>query len=275
MTFAFSPCPNDTFMFAAIVNKYIDTRGYTFDFVIEDVAALNQAAENGTYDISKISYNAFMQVTAEYQLLHAGSALGHNCGPLLITADPNLKAPSPAHTVAIPGAKTTANLLLSIAYPELQHKEEMIFSDVEDALSNGKCDLGLIIHENRFTYQDKGLYKVQDLGEYWEREMQAPIPLGGIAIKRGLDHKLQNNIDEILKESIQFAFAHPEKVMPYVQQYAQEMDPKVMKSHIDLYVNENSIALSEAAYRGIEQLKEAVKRQNPDLSLSEPIFIEK
>lgn len=273
MTFGFSPCPNDTFMFAAIVNQYIDLRGYTFDFHIEDVAALNQKAAEQQYDITKISYNAFMQQTSGYQLMNSGSALGYNCGPLLISAKAELHKDITECTVAIPGQNTTANLLLSIAYPELKQKKEMLFSEVEEAVVNGDTDLGLIIHENRFTYQEKGLHKVRDLGEYWESEMNAPIPLGGIAIKRSIDQKTKEDIQDLLRESIQYAFDHPEKVMPYVARYAQEMDEEVMKAHIALYVNQNSLMLDQKGMNGIDQLKNSVVEINSNISIKEPIFV--
>ncbi len=272
-SFAFSPCPNDTFMFEAIVNKRIDLKGYEFDIYLDDVARLNQSASNKIYDISKISYNAFSLVSKDYQLLKSGSALGHNCGPLLIARHDIPTNKLKECTVAIPGANTTANLLLSLAYPDLKNKKEYIFSEVEDALLNGEVDLGLIIHENRFTYKEKGLIKVKDLGQYWEESTTHPIPLGGIAIRRSFPQSIKEDIESILKESIQYAFQNREIVQPYISQHAQEMDEKVMQSHIDLYVNQQSVMLDTSAKQGIERLIDEIRGLFPDRSIQNPIFI--
>lgn len=272
-SFAFSPCPNDTFMFEAIVNKRIDLRGYEFDIHLDDVAQLNQQAANSQYDISKISYNAYSLVSNQYQLLKSGSALGHNCGPLLIAKKDIPKEDLKNCSVAIPGANTTANLLLSLAFPELINKKEYIFSEVEDALVRGDVDLGLIIHENRFTYQERGLVKIQDLGEYWENTTHCPIPLGGIAIRRSLPQEVKNDVEAILKESIQFAFDNREIVQPYISSHAQEMDEKVMQSHIDLYVNEQSITLDTSARKGIERLISEIKALYPERNIENSIFV--
>ena len=272
-SFAFSPCPNDTFMFEAIVNKRIDLRGYDFDIHLDDVAQLNQSSSNRKFDISKISYNAYSLVSDEYQLLKSGSALGHNCGPLLIAKEMISKENLKNASVAIPGINTTANLLLSLAFPEIKDKKEYIFSEVEDALVRGEVDMGLIIHENRFTYQQRGLVKIQDLGEYWETTTDCPIPLGGIAIKRSLSQKIKEDIESILRDSIQYAFNNREIVQPYITSHAQEMDEKVMQSHIELYVNEQSIALDTPAKKGIERLIEEINGLYPERIIQNPIFI--
>ena len=272
-SFAFSPCPNDTFMFEAIVNKRIDLRGYKFDIHLDDVSQLNQSATNGQFDISKISYNAYSLVSDQYQLLKSGSALGHNCGPLLIAKSKIAREDLKNCSVAIPGANTTANLLLSLAFPELDNKKEYIFSEVEDALVQGDVDLGLIIHENRFTYEERGLVKIQDLGEYWESSTKCPIPLGGIAVKRSLPQDVKEDIEAILRDSIQFAFSNKELVQAYVSSHAQEMNEKVMQSHIDLYVNQQSIILDAPAKQGIERLIKEIKDLYPRRNIQYPIFI--
>lgn len=272
-SFAFSPCPNDTFMFEAIVNKRIDLLGYEFDIHLDDVAQLNQSAAKGKYDISKISYNAYSLLSDQYQLLKSGSALGHNCGPLLIAKREIAKEDLKDYTVAIPGANTTANLLLSLAFPDLVNKKEYIFSEVENALVSGEVDLGLIIHENRFTYKDRGLVKIQDLGEYWESTTQCPIPLGGIAVKRSLPQRVKEDIESILRRSIQFAFDHKDVVQAYVSSHAQEMDKKVMQSHIDLYVNKQSIVLDTQAKEAIERLIKEIKSLYPSRNIQNPIFV--
>lgn len=272
-SFAFSPCPNDTFMFEAIVNRRIDLKGYQFDIHLDDVANLNKSAVRESHDISKISYNAYSLVSNTYQLLKSGSALGHNCGPLLISREEIPLSEIKNCSVAIPGANTTANLLLSLAFPELKDKREYLFSEVEDVLLSGEVDLGLIIHENRFTYLEKGLVKIQDLGQYWESTTQCPIPLGGIAIKRSLPQHVKEDIEDILKSSIQYAFNNREIVQPYVSSYAQEMDEKVMQSHIDLYVNEQSILLDRPAKKGIERLIDEIEGLFPERNIQNPIFV--
>lgn len=274
-TFAFSPCPNDTFMFEAIVNKRIDLHGIDFEFVLEDVAQLNQDASHCKYDITKLSYNAFTTVTSDYQLMTSGSALGNNCGPILISKNEIDKNNLGQYSVAIPGINTTANLLLTIAYPEITNKSPTIFSEVENMVSSGITELGLIIHENRFTYQKRGLLKVQDLGEYWESNTGCPIPLGGIAVRRSMDDKMKIVLNKILANSIKFAFKNPETVQDYVSAHAQEMDINVMKSHINLYVNENSISISEKAIAGINRLFDEIRSIYPDRDMVTPIFIGK
>lgn len=272
-SFAFSPCPNDTFMFEAIVNKRIDLKGYEFDIHLDDVAQLNYLSTKSRFDISKISYNAFSLISKEYQLLKSGSALGNNCGPLLIAKKEFSTLDLHSATVAIPGENTTANLLLSLAFPEITNKKEYIFSEVENAVENGETDLGLIIHENRFTYQDRGLIKIRDLGEFWEKATQCPIPLGGIAVRRSFSQKVKEDIEDILRRSIQYAFANKMIVQPYVSRFAQEMDEKVMQSHIDLYVNQQSISIDSTAKRGINRLINEIRTLYPERSIIKPIFI--
>ena len=190
-TLGFSPCPNDCFIFDALVNKKIDTHGINFTLIMEDVEALNNRAFKADLDITKLSYHAFIYLTNTYNLLNSGSALGFNCGPLLIQ-DSRFKIQNfETAKIAIPGKYTTANFLLSLAYPKAKNKVELVFNDIENAVLTQKVDAGLIIHENRFTYQEKGLEKIIDLGEFWESLIQAPIPLGGIVVKKSIDYKLQ------------------------------------------------------------------------------------
>lgn len=256
LTLGFSPCPNDTFMFDALVHTKIDTDGLEFEVVMEDVEALNQRALNNDLDVTKLSYHAFLYCMQDYALLNSGSALGRNCGPLLIQQKGNTALTSDSK-IAIPGKKTTANLLLSIAFPYLQNKVEMLFSDIEKAVLNGVVDAGLIIHENRFTYQDKGLEKIQDLGEFWERETGLPIPLGGIVVKRDLPLEIQQKVQQVLRRSVQYAFDHPKSAKEYIRCYAQEMDEQVMYQHIQLYVNDFSL---DMGVEGREAVKEVFKR---------------
>src|SRR6185436_3372014 len=233
----FSPCPNDTFMFCALVNGMIDCEGLEFEPVMEDVETLNRKALNTELDVTKLSFGVYARVAKNYLILNSGSALGKNCGPLLISKkDYSLFSPlSPGEgpgvrsdidklKIAIPGKFTTANLLLSIFFPHAKNKTEMIFSEIENAVLNERVDAGLIIHENRFTYQQKGLKKIADMGELWEEKINAPLPLGCIAVKRNADTGLQRKMDSLINKSIRFAFDHPEKVMDYVKKYSQEMD---------------------------------------------------
>ena len=263
LTIGYSPCPNDCFIFDALIHGKIDTEDLQFEVLLEDVETLNKKALKGELDITKLSYHAFAYVLENYILLRSGSALGFNCGPLLITRHPersrrmddNLK-------IAIPGKLTTANLLLSIAYPNLTNKVEYLFSDIENAVLSGEVDAGLIIHENRFTYQDRGLKKIMDLGEFWDSFIHAPIPLGGIVIKRNLSNDLQQKVNRLIKKSVGYAFENPESSMDYVKAHAQEMSEEVIKKHIALYVNNFSIDLGETGINAVQLLFNKAKELN-------------
>lgn len=254
LNFGFSPCPNDTFAFDALVHHRIDTGDLEFEVVMEDVETLNELALQGELAITKLSYFAYAYAADNYQLLQSGSALGRGCGPLLIAKHPVPNSKIPYCVVGIPGRLTTANFLLSIAYPDAITKKEMLFSDIEDALLRDEIDLGLIIHENRFTYQQKGLLKIADLGEFWEQKYHLPIPLGAIAIKRSLSEEIKNKVNDLIRQSVEYAYLHPEQAMEYVKQHAQAMDPKVMQQHIDLYVNDFTVALGEEGRAAVEKL---------------------
>ncbi len=255
-TLGFSPCPNDTFIFDALVNKKIDTEGLDFEVVLEDVETLNQWAMQGRLDVSKISYGVLPLVLDRYELLDAGGALGKGVGPLLIAREPIPLAGINDRTVAIPGQRTTAHLLFSLAFPEVKHKEFTIFSAIEDAVLSGKVDCGVIIHENRFTYQKRGLVKLIDLGEFWEKETGAPIPLGGIVMKRGPDDVLAHQINRLIRKSLEYAFARYPELPAYVRAHAQEMEEQVMRQHIDLYVNDYSLSLGEDGKKAVNVLLE-------------------
>ncbi len=266
LSLGFSPCPNDCFIFDALIQKKIDSQGIDFTVVMEDVEALNNRAFKQELDITKLSYHAFIYLTKHYALLNSGSALGFNCGPLLVqSAKHKVENIDKAH-IAIPGKYTTANFLLSLAYPNAKNKTELLFSDIENAVITHKVDAGLLIHENRFTYHKKGLMKIIDLGEFWESLINAPIPLGGIVVKRTIDLKLQKTIDSLIKQSVEFAFANPESCMAYVKQHAQEMDEEVMKKHIALYVNQFSVDLGEVGKNAVNILfKKAFETQLIDV----------
>ena len=256
LTLGFSPCPNDTFIFDAMIHGKVDTEGLDFEVWMGDVEALNSKAFAGELDITKLSYHAFGHLLSRYNLLDAGSALGNNCGPLLIAKQPMNPAEINAANIAIPGKYTTANLLLSLAYPQAQQKKEMLFSDIESAVLNGEVDAGLIIHENRFTYEEKGLIKLMDCGEYWENTYQMPIPLGGIVVNKSLPIEIQQKVNRVLKRSVAFAFDNPESPKEFIRAHAQEMDETVMYEHIKLYVNDYSRDLGEKGRAAIEKLYE-------------------
>ena len=261
LSLGFSPCPNDTFIFDALVNKKMDTKGFEFDVVLEDVETLNQWALQGKLDITKLSFPAFFQSTDNYVLLNSGSALGKGVGPLLISKkDMGGQVTNIDDlTIALPGVHTTANLLFSFAYPNARNKKFMVFSSIEEAVLSGQTDLGVIIHENRFTYQQKGLHKVKDLGEYWEEKMNAPIPLGAIAIKRNLT-AVVDEINLLIKQSLEYAYSKYPFIPDYTKQHSQEMSEGVMRQHIELYVNNYSVGLGPDGRRAIETLYSVYER---------------
>src|SRR5438105_687690 len=256
LTLAFSPCPNDCFMFDALVHQRIDCEGLEFDVRLADVEALNKAAFAGDVDVTKLSYHAYAYCARDYVLLDAGSALGRNCGPLLVSKRPISKeeAASGALRIAIPGTYTTANFLLGLAFPAARNRTELLFSDIEGAVLDGRFDAGLIIHENRFTYAARGLKKIVDLGEFWEAETGAPIPLGGIVVRRSLQDDIKQAVNRVVRRSVEYAFAHRTASLPFVREHAQEMSEEVMYRHIDLYVNEFSVDLGPEGRRAVELL---------------------
>jgi 1,4-dihydroxy-6-naphthoate synthase len=262
-TLGFSPCPNDTFIFDALVNQKIDTEGFSFDTQLEDVQTLNDWAKSDRLNISKISYGVLPLVQNNYRLLSSGGALGKGVGPLLISnkALSDLTAVDEM-TVAIPGINTTAHLLFSMAFPNAKNKKFLVFHEIENAVLNGDVDAGVIIHENRFTYQDKGLIKLMDLGAYWEEKLDCPIPLGGIIMQNKFDRSIQLKIESLIKQSVEYAFQHYPQITDYVRCHAQEMSESVMRQHIDLYVNNYSIDLGEEGRKAVTTLLEVYQKIN-------------
>lgn len=260
LSLGFSPCPNDTFIFDAIIHQKIDTEGLSFEVSYEDVESLNQKAFRVALDITKLSYHAYAYLTENYVLLNAGSALGFGVGPLLICKRPELialgleglKAEISNLNIGIPGKYTTANFLLNLAFPRASNKVEMSFSDIETALLNNEIDLGVIIHENRFTYQEKGLHKLIDLGEYWEEHTKGPIPLGGIMVRRDLPEDIKQKVNRLIRRSVSFAFEHPESGFDFIRSHAQEMSKEVIYQHIGLYVNKFSVDLGEEGRQAVQ-----------------------
>ena len=256
LTLGFSPCPNDTFIFDALIHHKIDTEGLDFEVSFDDVETLNQKALSSTLDITKLSFHTLAYVAEQYALLHSGSALGFGVGPLLICKDPALlqQELTADLRVGIPGKFTTANFLLGVAYPHLTNKQELVFSDIENALLEDRIDVGLVIHENRFTYADKGLHKIIDLGNYWETLTGCAIPLGGIVVNRRLPLEVQQKLNRLIRKSVEFAFANPKSGLEFIREHAQAMDEAVMYKHIELYVNQYSIDLGVEGRQAIDKL---------------------
>jgi 1,4-dihydroxy-6-naphthoate synthase len=254
LTLGFSPCPNDTFIFDAMVHGRIDTEGIEFDYFMADVEELNRRAMASEVDITKISFHAYAYVAENYLILDSGSALGYRNGPLLISKYPVRDTELASKRIAIPGRYTTANLLYSIAWPESTKKIEYLFSEIEDALIREEVDAGLIIHETRFTYKKRGLKKIADLGEYWENLTKLPIPLGTIVLKRDIPEDIAIRINRILRRSLEFAMSNSTASNDFVSGNAREMDSKVMNKHIKLYVNEYSLSLGNTGKEAIKNL---------------------
>ncbi len=273
LTLGFSTCPNDTFIFDAMVHQRIDTEGLEFELVMGDVEELNKLAMNGEIDITKISFHAYAYIADKYKILNAGSALGRNNGPLLISKRKIYPDEVSFLKVAIPGKYTTANLLLHSAYPKIKQTKEYLFSDIEEVVLSDETDAGLIIHETRFTYQQKGLQKIIDLGEYWETATGLPVPLGGIIVNRRLSDDIILKIDRVLRNSIDFAFENPLAGLDFIRKYAQEMNEDVMYKHIELYVNDFTKNLGELGKKSIVTLLNKAVELGYVNDLPEEIFV--
>jgi 1,4-dihydroxy-6-naphthoate synthase len=272
----FSPCPNDTYIFDALVNNKIDTEGLTFNVVMEDVQTLNEMAMAGELDFTKISYGSLPLILENYVVLNSGSALGKGVGPLLIS---KIGLPEPAVkqcVIAIPGKHTSAHVLFSLAYPEAANKVFLRYDEIEDfVLSNTgtleniqSVKLGVIIHENRFTYQEKGLTKITDLGNYWETETGLPVPLGGIVGKRTLPPETLTQVDRLIRKSLEHSRAQSGELSDFIKENAMEMSADVMRMHIELYVNDFSVDLGESgknAVRKFVQVHSSINKIPVDL----------
>ena len=254
LTLGFSPCPNDTFIFHALVHGIVRAEGMRFAERLEDVETLNRLAAAGELDVTKISYGAAPALLRDYVLLRSGGALGRGCGPLIVSREPLTGEQLAGRRIAIPGRNTTANLLLRLFAPEAEPGIERIYSDIMPAVARGEVDAGLIIHESRFTYPRHGLRRVVDLGEWWEQTTGLPIPLGGIMARRSLGDDAIRAIDDAIRRSVEHAFAHPGASRPYVRRHAQEMDDVVTQQHIDLYVNRFSAGVGDEGERAIREL---------------------
>ena len=274
LTLGFSSCPNDTFIFDALVHNKIDTQGIEFAYSISDVQDLNESAEKGLYDITKLSYFAFAKVSHLYQILDSGSALGYANGPLYICKKGAADTISENSKIAIPGKNTTAHLLFSMAYPDYVKKEFFVFHEIEDAINSNLVEAGVIIHENRFTYAERGFEVICDLGSFWEQKTGLPIPLGGIAIKSDLPQDVKQLVNALIRESIQFAFDNPEQSKPFIDLHAQEMQEEIKQKHIALFVNNYSLDLGIDGKHAIQELYlQAQKLQILPLLDSNKLFL--
>lgn len=273
LTLGFSPCPNDTFIFDAMVHGRIDTEGLEFDYFLTDVEELNIKALKAEVDITKISYHAYAYAADNYLILDAGSALGHRNGPLLICKR-RLGISELSHLrIAIPGIYTTANLLFSIAWPEAVNKHGYLFSKIEDALLNDEVDAGLIIHENRFTYYKRGLHKLADMGEYWEKLTGLPIPLGAIVIKRNIPDAVAQKVNRVVRRSLEYAYKDSFASYDFVAGNAREMDSTIMNNHIKLFVNEFTLNLGPKGKESITELFRIAGERKVIPALPERIFL--
>lgn len=302
LTLGFSPCPNDTFIFDALVNNKIDTQGIEFDVRLEDVQTLNELALQQTLDITKISYGVLPLVLQDYLVLNSGSALGNGVGPLLISG-PNQTFPIRGGLehllhdqeyindckIAIPGENTTAHMLFALAFPNAKNKIFLRYDEIEDFVLNGVpqvsrqagggdlegASVGVIIHENRFTYQQKGLKKIIDLGDFWQEKIGSPIPLGGIVAKRKLNSSFLKTVDDLIKQSIEYGFNNYPELTDYIRNHSQEMEEDVMRKHIELYVNNYSISLGSDGKKAIEEFLNIYQTINPLFKKTQPaIFLQ-
>jgi 1,4-dihydroxy-6-naphthoate synthase len=273
LTLGFSPCPNDTFIFDAMVHGRIDTEGLEFDYFLADVEELNRKALLAEADISKVSYHAYAYMAGNYLILDSGSALGHRNGPLLVSRKHIEPSDLSGARIAIPGKYTTANLLFSIAWPDALNKYEYLFSDIPDVLLRDEADAGLIIHETRFTYAKKGLTKIADMGEFWEKLTGLPIPLGAIVINRNIPEEIALKVNRIIRKSLEYAYRDSFASYGFVSENANDMDSTVMNNHIKLFVNEFTLDLGTRGKEAVNEIFRIAWEKNVIPRLPERIFL--
>ena len=264
LSLGFSPCPNDTFIFDALVNKKIDTEGLDFDIHLEDVQTLNNFSLEDRLDFSKISYGVLPLLLNTHTLFNSGGAMGNGVGPLLISKKENV-TPDQVNNlrIAIPGKNTTAYLLFSFVYPNAKNISFYVFNEIEAAVLSGEVDAGVIIHENRFTYAQKGLYKITDLGAQWKTKTKSPIALGGIVASNRIPKPIMQQVDQLIAKSVEYAFNNYPAISEYVSSHAEEMSEAVMRQHIDLYVNDFSRDMGDSGKNAIETLVSIYQQMNP------------
>jgi len=247
-----SPCPNDTYIFDALINNKIDNNGYIFEIYYEDVEKLNKWSFKNKLDFTKLSYNAYIKNYKDYVLIDSGSALGYGCGPIVIKL-PNKKI-NHESLIAIPGVYTTANMLFNLAFPTHKNKKEFCFDQIENCILSGEVDAGVVIHESRFTFKQNGLSQVLDLGEFWYKKTNLPIPLGGVFAKRSLPTEVICDVEKLIRKSIEYANQNTKIPNKYILSHASETDLDVINSHINLYVNDFSISLGDIGRKSVEKL---------------------
>ena len=271
LSLGFSPCPNDTFIFDALVNKKIDTEGLDFDIHLEDVQTLNNFALEDRLDFSKISYGVLPLLLNTHTLLNSGGAMGNGVGPLLISNNENITAGDVNNLrIAIPGKNTTAYLLFSFVYPNAKNISFYVFNEIEAAVLSGEVDAGVIIHENRFTYAQKGLFKITDLGAAWETKTKSPIALGGIVASNRIPKPIMGQVDQLIAKSVEYAFSNYPAISESVSCHAEEMSEVVMRQHIDLYVNDFSRDMGDTGKKAIETLVNIYQQINPSFRTTPP-----
>ncbi|MFP5213586.1 MAG: 1,4-dihydroxy-6-naphthoate synthase [Acidobacteriota bacterium] len=268
----YSPCPNDTFIFYGLAEGAIDTSPYRFDITLADVEALNQRARLQALDITKVSIHAILHLLENYWLLGAGGAIGRGCGPLVVAREKLTMEELRDRPMAIPGRLTTANLLLQLTSMHRGPLIEMCFDQIMPAIAEGRVDAGVIIHEGRFTYPLLGLNLVLDLGAWWEGETGFPLPLGGIIMKRDLGSETARLVEDKIRESLRFAWKNSDAAWPYIREHAQEMEPDVIRSHIDMFVNDFSLNVGDEGERAVRFMLEAAARQEGLTLPDKPIF---
>jgi 5,8-dihydroxy-2-naphthoate synthase len=250
----YSPCPNDTFIFYALMHGRIPLSGFTISEELADVETLNRRALAGELDLTKVSYHAFGHLRDEYALLRSGGALGRGCGPLVVARQATNLERLRGKLIAIPGELTTANLLLQLHGAGYERLQVLHFDRIVAAVASGSVDAGLIIHESRFTFAEHGLVAVEDLGAWWEELTGLPIPLGGILARRTLGREVIAEVEKAINASVRYAFAHPEEARAYIRAHAQELDDAVIDQHIALYVNDFSLDLGEEGLAAVHEL---------------------
>jgi 1,4-dihydroxy-6-naphthoate synthase len=273
LTLGFSPCPNDTFIFEAMVHGRIDTEGLQFDWFLADVEELNRRALEGTVDITKMSYHAYAPAAAGYLILDSGSALGRSNGPLVVSRRRISPDELDDAVIAIPGRYTTANLLFSIFWPGATRKQEYLFSDIPGAVLSGEADAGLIIHETRFTYSAMGLTLVADTGTMWEEMTGLPVPLGCIVVNRNLDPAIAGKVSRAIRRSIEYARTSPRESADFIRRHARETEEEIAREHIKLYVNDFTLSLGEEGRKAIRKLFAVAQEKGVIEPVPERIFL--
>ena len=271
MTLGFSPCPNDTYMMYGLLHNKIDLQGMDFQPFIMDVEELNASAMEGRFDITKLSFKTYYEVSDQYDLLPSGAALGRGNGPLLISDKPLDMNNLGSYKIAVPGMQTTATFLLRFAFPNLGTLVPMLFSDIESAIRHGEVDAGVIIHETRFLYANRGFQLIADLGEVWESSTSMPIPLGGFVIKKSIDTGIKEQLGLLISSSISFADAHYNTVLPFMKQHAQELEEVVIQKHVRMFVNNFSKDLGSLGRQAVNRLFEELNRNQK--KTKKPLFV--